>query len=67
MRQCHRLCDVSADNGTSVEKNSTSSPIVFSGVNPGSYCTILLNGIYGNDIRTLANGFTTTLSTGQLL
>ena len=66
MLQCRRLCDVSADNGTSVEKNSSSSPLVFSDVNPGSYCTISLKGVYGDDVHALANGFTTTLSTGQL-
>ena len=64
-RQCHRLCEVLLDNGR-VEETSSLSTHVFSDVNPGSYCTISLNGIYGNDIHTLANGFTTTLSTGQL-
>ena len=62
--QCHRLCEVSLH--ISVEGTSTTSPLVFSDVNPGSYCTISLNGIYGDDIHTLASGFATTLSTGQL-
>ena len=63
-RQCRRLCEVSFDNG--VEETSSSSSLVFSDVNPSSYCTISLKGIYGNDIQTLATGFTTTLSIGQL-
>ena len=63
-RQCRRLCEVSLDNG--VEETSSSSPLVFSGINPGSYCTISLIGIYGDDIYTPASGFATTLSTGQL-
>ena len=62
--QCHKLCEVSLH--ISVEGTSTTSPLVFSDVNPGSYCTISLNGIYGDDIYTPASGFTTTLSTGQL-
>ena len=63
-RQCRRLCEASIYNG--VENTSSSSPLVFSDVNPGSYCTVSLKGVYSNDNRTLANGFTTTLSTGQL-
>ena len=61
-RQCHRLCEVSLDNA--VEEISSSSPLVFSDVNPDSICIISLYGIYGNDIHILANGFTITLSTG---
>ena len=62
--RCRRLCEELLDNG--VEKTSSSSPLVFSDVNPDSYCTISLNGLYGDDVHALANGFTTTLSTGQL-
>ena len=60
-RQCRRLCEVSLDND--VEETSTTSPLVFSGINPGSYCTVSL---IGDDIYTPASGFATTLSTGQL-
>ena len=63
-RQCRRLCEESFDDF--MLNTSSSSPLVFSGVNPGSYCTISLYGIYRDDIHTLANGFTNTLSIGQL-
>ena len=65
--QCRRLCDVSADNGTERPLNSTSSPLVFSDVNCGRYCTISLNGIYDtcNNIHTLVNGFTFFILVGK--
>ena len=37
-RQCRRLCEVSLDDF--MQKTSSSSPLVFSGINPGSYCNI---------------------------
>ena len=37
-RQCHRLCEVSLDNG--IEETSSTTPLVFSGIKPGSYCEI---------------------------
>ena len=62
--QCHRLCEVSLHN--SVEEISTSSPLVFSDVNPDSYCTISLNGLYGNDIHAFGIVNATTLYAGEL-
>ena len=47
-RQCHRLCEVSFDNF--MQKTSSSSPLVFSGINPGSNCTISsFTGIFGTE------------------
>ena len=63
-RQCYRFCEGQSDNIT--EGTSSSSPLVFSGINPDSNCTILLKGIYGNDNDTLANVVTTTLYAGKL-
>ena len=63
-RQCRRLCEVSFDD--LMQKTSSSSPLVFSDVNPDSNCTISLKGIYGNDNDTLANVVTTTLYAGKL-
>ena len=37
-RQCRRLCEESFNDFNS--KASTSPPIEFSGINPGSYCEI---------------------------
>ena len=63
-RRCRRLCEELLDNGA--EETSSSSPLVFSDANPDSYCTISLNGLYGDDVHALANGLNTTLSTGRL-
>ena len=62
-RQCRRLCEESLNN--IVEETSSSSPLIFNGVNPGSYCTVLLIGLYGDDVYSPASGFATTLSIGQ--
>ena len=62
--QCRRFCEVRLDNIT--EGTSSSSPLVFSDVNPDSKCTISLYGIYGNDIHILAVVNATTLYAGKL-
>ena len=46
-RQCRRLCEESFDDF--MENTSSSPPLMFSGINPGSYCKITsLVGIYGS-------------------
>ena len=65
-RQCHRLCEESFNDF--YLKLSSSSPLVFSGVNPGSYCTITsFIGLYGTDAIAFDSGnIVTTLSAGEL-
>ena len=63
-RQCRRLCEEQSDNIT--EGTSSSSPLVFSDVNPDSYCTISLIGLYGNDTHAFGIVNTTTLYAGEL-
>ena len=63
-RQCHRLCEESFNDYD--QKLSSSSPLVFSDVNPDSYCTISLIGLYGNDTHAFGIVTTTTLYAGEL-
>ena len=44
-----------------------SSPYTFTGIDPGSYCNVGLNGTYGNESVFLNSTFTITLSSGKLL
>ena len=54
-RQCHRLCEASFR--AFMQNTSSSSPLVFSGINPGSSCTIsLFTGLYGTDTIELDSG-----------
>ena len=66
-RQCRRLCEVSFDDFTN--KAFSSPPLVFSGINPGSFCEITsLVGIYGsaNPAITFDSGnVVITLSVGE--
>ena len=40
-----------------MQHTSSSSPLVFSGINPGSYCNIsLFTGLYGTDAIELDSG-----------
>ena len=39
-----------------------SSPYTFTGIDPGTYCVVGLNGIYGSELASLSTAFTTTLS-----
>ena len=46
--QCRRLCEVSFNSF--IQMTSSSSPLVFSGINPGSYCNIsLFIGLFGTE------------------
>ena len=47
---------------------SSSSPLVFSGINPGSYCTISsFTGTFGTESIPFGSGIiVTTLSAGEL-
>ena len=65
-RQCHRLCQDSFNNA--VTRTSSSSPLVFSGINPGSTCTFsLFTGLYGTDTIEFDSGIIGfTLSAGEL-
>ena len=60
--QCRRLCEKTYDLSLSVD----SSPYIFTGIDPGSECTIGLNGIYGSEPAGLGLGIITTLSSGKL-
>ena len=65
-RQCRRLCEESF--GALMQHTSSSSPLVFSGINPGSYCTIpLFTGTFGTEFIEFGSGnIVTTLSAGEL-
>ena len=65
-RQCRRLCEESFSN--LMQNTSSSSPLVFSGINPGSYCTIsLFFGTFGTESIAFDSGnVVTTLSAGEL-
>ena len=65
-RQCRRLCEESFND---IDQHfSSSSPLVFSGINPGSYCTIsLFIGVFGTESIEFDSGNdVTTLSAGEL-
>ena len=63
-RRCHRLCGGSLSN--IYETTSTSSPLVFSGINPGRQCTISFMGKFGTDIIEFDSGIIViTLSEGE--
>ena len=65
-RRCRRLCEESSNDFK--QKISSSPPLVFSGINPGSYCTItLFIGLFGTDIIEFDRGnIVTTLTAGEL-
>ena len=63
-RQCRRLCEKMYD--PIITNSSISSPYTFTGINPGTYCIINVNGTYGSDQYGLSTGIITTLSTGKL-
>ena len=63
-RQCRRKCEPSFSSILS--NSSISSPYTFTGIDPGTYCIVGLNGIYGNNIIVLGAENTTTLSSGKL-
>ena len=64
-RYCRRLCEKSVIDNLEC---TSSPPLVISGINPGSTCTISsLIGLYGVIGFALANGdVITTLSVGEL-
>ena len=63
--QCRRLCKNSLNNP--VKKTSSSSPLLFSGINSDSVCTILLFiGLFGTDtIEFDSEIIVITLSVGE--
>ena len=64
-RQCHRQCEETV--GPTLPTNSSiSSPYTFTGIDPGTYCIVGLNGTYGIDQVYLDTRNTTTLSSGKL-
>ena len=64
-RQCRRLCEESFDDY--MQKISSSSPLVFSNINPGSSYTVsLFIGLFGIDTIIFDNGnIVITLSVGE--
>ena len=64
-RQCRRQCEQTFDP-TILSNSLISSPYTFTGIDPGTYCIVGLNGIYGNDTIVLGAENTTTLSSGKL-
>ena len=63
-RQCRRLCKKMYD--PIITYLSISSPYIFTGIDPGTYCIVGLNGIYGSEPAALGSSITTTLSSGKL-
>ena len=63
-RYCCRLCEQTF--GPSLFSDLISSPYTFTGIDPGSYCNVGLNGTYGNESVFLDSAFTITLSSGKL-
>ena len=65
LRQCRLQCEQTL--GPTIHINSLiSSPYIFTGISPGTYCIVGLNGSYGTDIIVLGVENTTTLSSGKL-
>ena len=64
-RQCCRQCNQTF-GPTILSNSSISSPYTFTGIDPGTYCFVGLNGIYGNNTIVLGAENTTTLSSGKL-
>ena len=62
--QCQRLCEKMYD--PVIKNSSILSPYTFTGINPGTYCIVGLNGIFGSDQASLTSAFITTLSSGKL-
>ena len=63
-RQCRGLCEQSFS--IILSDSSISSPHTFTGIDPGTYCIVGLNGIYGSDQYGLGTRITNTLSSGKL-
>ena len=65
-RRCHRLCEESFNDF--MQRTSSSPPLVFSGINPGSYCEITsFIGLYGTESIEFDSGnIVPTLSAGEL-
>ena len=63
-RHCRRLCEKMYDPG--IKNSFISSPYTFTGIDPGTYCIIGLDGIYGSESAGLGTGIITTLSSGKL-
>ena len=62
--ECRGLCETSFS--TIISDSSISSPYTFTGINPGTYCIVGLNGIYGSEAADLGVSVTTTLLSGKL-
>ena len=65
-RRCRRLCEVSFNDF--MQETSSSPPLVFSGINLGSYCEITqFIGQFGiGNIEFDSSNIVTTLSAGEL-
>ena len=66
-RQCRRLCEASLNSF--IQMTSSSSPLVFSDINPGSYSTITsFIGLFGvtNPVIFDSGNDVITLSAGEL-
>ena len=64
-RQCRRLCEHNFGPGIPID-SLISSPYTLIAIDPGIYCIVDLDGIYGIDRARLDTGFTTTLSSGKV-
>ena len=63
-QQCRRQCEQIL--GPVISHDSILSPHTLTGINPGSYCIVTLDGQYGIHQRQLATGNATTLSAGKI-
>ena len=62
--QCRRLCEQSFS--PAIPFYSISSPYTFTGIDPGTYCIVGLNGRYGSEPLGLGARITTTLLSGKI-
>ena len=64
--QCISVCEASFNDF--MQNTSSSSPLMFSGINPGSYCTVSsFVGTFGIEcIKFDSGNIITTLSAGEL-
>ena len=63
--QCRRLCEQKF-GPTIIPNSSISSPYTFTGIDPGTYCIVGINGIYGSELAALGTIIITTLSSDKL-
>ena len=64
-RECHRLCEQNFRPHIPTD-SSILSPYTFTGIDPGTYCIVGLNGKYGSELAGLGTRIATTLASGKV-